>query len=400
MNVSLFHKPVRWIAGTEIGRPEMQRILVKPCESEVLRLRAFRLDGFHNQAEVRVVRRLQRHITSMRARCVSAEKSRCAANVAPSGLGELGSMRHYPKRGRHNVMPRPRLIALDKAYVVVGQVVVHGAHNRPIDGGRSLPGDIVAVDVARDFVVSKLLVEVGFAIPNWLSQLQRVGGGVAAPPGTMHSHYVNCIVHRRVPFHLRGDIPQLDLHPVIGSDNLDVGETVGAEGHPQILVERKVVAVLIAPAQIVDGQMMIGLRMFEPLDDVVNHVAGPVLSISHPVRSPPRQGDELDLRIARPGLLHQPPLVSAPVVLVRPFMHVARFGAVGRVHVRANFHLENLHTRAVVRLEKVVQNLAPIRLRVVDQQPGIPSAAADCAHAVKDPAFALPINDNGLPCCG
>ena len=81
-------------------------------------------------------------------------------------------------------------------------------------------------------------------------------------------------------------------------------------------------------------------------------------------------------------------------------MHMARFGAVGRVHIRANFHLENLHTCAVVRLEKVVQNLAAIGLRIVDQQSGIPSAAADCSYAIKDPAFALPIDDNGLPCGG
>ena len=97
MNVGLFHKPVRWIGGTEIGRPKMQRILVKPRELEVLRLRAFCLDGFHDQAEVRVLRRLQRHITSMRARGVSAEESRCAVDVTPAGLRELGGMRHHPE---------------------------------------------------------------------------------------------------------------------------------------------------------------------------------------------------------------------------------------------------------------------------------------------------------------
>ena len=125
----------------------------------------------------------------------------------------------------------------------------------------------------------------------------------------------------------------------------------------------------VAPAHIVDGQMMIGLGMFEPLDDVVDHVARPIVSVAHPVRSAPRQGNQLDLGVARPGLLHQPPLVSALVVFVRSRMHVARFGAIGRVHIRANLDFENLHARAVVRLEQIVQNLAAVGFRVVDQQP-------------------------------
>ena len=67
-------------------------------------------------------------------------------------------------------MPRPRLIALDKADVIERQVVVDGTDDRPVDGGGNPAGGIVAVDVPRHFIVGKLFIEVGFAVPEGLSQ--------------------------------------------------------------------------------------------------------------------------------------------------------------------------------------------------------------------------------------
>ena len=52
MNVGQFHKPVRWVARTGIGRPNMQSDLGKSNHLELRRLRAFGLHGFNDHAKV------------------------------------------------------------------------------------------------------------------------------------------------------------------------------------------------------------------------------------------------------------------------------------------------------------------------------------------------------------
>ena len=66
-------------------------------------------------------------------------------------------------------------------------------------------------------------------------------------------------------------------------------------------------------------------------------------------------------------------------------MLVAGLGADGGVGVAADLHLEDLQRGAVAGLEQVVQDLAALRLRIVDQQPAVAAAAADRADAVEGP---------------
>jgi hypothetical protein len=70
---------------------------------------------------------------------------------------------------------------------------------------------------------------------------------------------------------------------------------------------------------------------------------------------------------------------------------VAWFGAVGGIGVAPHFNFQVLQRRAVIGLKQVIQNLAALRFRVVDQQsrrgPG-----ADSADPLKDPSLAVPID--------
>ena len=66
-------------------------------------------------------------------------------------------------------------------------------------------------------------------------------------------------------------------------------------------------------------------------------------------------------------------------------MFVAGLRTTGGVGVTADLHLEDLQGRAVGGLEQVVQNLAALRFRIVDQQPAVAAATADGADAVERP---------------
>jgi len=59
-----------------------------------------------------------------------------------------------------------------------------------------------------------------------------------------------------------------------------------------------------------------------------------------------------------------------------------RLGAIGGIYLAANLNLEMLQRRAVAGLEKVIENLAPLWLRVVNEQAGR-RARTDRAQAVK-----------------
>ena len=69
---------------------------------------------------------------------------------------------------------------------------------------------------------------------------------------------------------------------------------------------------------------------------------------------------------------------------------MAGLGAVGGVDICTQLNLEKLQRRAVSRLEQVVENLAPLRLGLVNQQ-SRRSTGADRSNAVKDPAWAIAI---------
>ena len=48
---------------------------------------------------------------------------------------------------------------------------------------------------------------------------------------------------------------------------------------------------------------------------------------------------------------------------------MARLGSVGRVDVAADLHLQMMQRRSEIRLEQKIEDLAPLRLGVIHQQP-------------------------------
>ena len=67
-------------------------------------------------------------------------------------------------------------------------------------------------------------------------------------------------------------------------------------------------------------------------------------------------------------LFHEPPFVTARVVMVVARAHGTGFCAVGRVYVRADFDFKMLQGGAVVGFEEVVEHLAAVRLLVVVEE--------------------------------
>ena len=141
---------------------------------------------------------------------------------------------------------------------------------------------------------------------------------------------------------------------------------------------------------------MVGLGVLEPLNDVVDHLLRPVVAVADPGGRAPGQRGELNVGVARAGLLHEPPLVAAVVVLIGCGVAVAGLGPVGGVHVGPDLDLEDLDAGAVVGLEEVVEGLAALRLGIVDQQARVAAATADGADAVEDTTGAGGIDDDGL----
>jgi hypothetical protein len=60
---------------------------------------------------------------------------------------------------------------------------------------------------------------------------------------------------------------------------------------------------------------------------------------------------------------------------------VGALGAVGRLGVAADLDLQDLQRRAELRLEEDVEQLAALRLLVVDEQPAGGAAAGEAAEA-------------------
>ena len=126
---------------------------------------------------------------------------------------------------------------------------------------------------------------------------------------------------------------------------------------------------------------------------VVDHVVGPEVAVADPAGRAPGERGQLDVRGCGPW-----PAPSATTrsrgCSSRSAAGVPWLGSAprGGVRVAADLHLEDLHRGAVARLEQVVEDLAALRFRVVDQQPGVAAAAADRADAVEGPAARGPVD--------
>src|SRR5436190_23159090 len=154
-------------------------------------------------------------------------------------------------------------------------------------------------------------------------------------------------------------------------------------------LRRFLVAALVPAAEVVDGQPE-GFRAVQPRDDVVDRVGGPE-GAADPAGRAPGQPVQLDVRVARLGLLHQPPLVARAAVDGAGGVLDARLRAVGGVGVAADLHLEDLQVRPVTRLEEVVEYLLLLGGRVVGQQAGVTAPATDRPDPVEGPAPWVPL---------
>src|SRR6202042_2766420 len=131
--------------------------------------------------------------------------------------------------------------------------------------------------------------------------------------------------------------------------------TVGVQRGPQLLIPGDVVTALVPATEVVDGQA-VGRCAVQPADQVVNSGGGPEAA-ADPAGRTPGQPVQLDVRVQRLGLLHQPPVVSGAAVDGAGRVLDARLRTVRGVGVAADLHLEDLQVRAVTRLEQVVEDL-------------------------------------------
>jgi hypothetical protein len=164
------------------------------------------------------------------------------------------------------------------------------------------------------------------------------------------------------------------LDPLPVDALVDHGRLVDDAGH---VVDRQA-PVLAGALEIVDDVVQVGLG------EEATHPAGRRL-----------QEAELDVRVAALGFPHQPPLVAAVEALVVGLVLGGRRRALPRVAVAAHVVLELLQGGAVAGLEQVVQDLAALRLRVVDEQPG--NVAAQRADAVEPLPVSWPLISSSRP---
>jgi hypothetical protein len=185
-------------------------------------------------------------------------------------------------------------------------------------------------------------------------------------------------LERRIGDHVVRHLPA----DAVVADDLDARESLGVEGAAEVLVPRLVVALLVPPPEVGDLET-VGLGAAEPADDVVDRVLSPVVAAADPARRRPGEADQLELRIACPGLLGQPELVADAAVHHSLDVLDAGLGAVRGVRVATDLDLQELEAGAEVRLEQVVQYLGTHGLGIVDEETAIASAAADGADTVE-----------------
>lgn len=128
------------------------------------------------------------------------------------------------------------------------------------------------------------------------------------------------------------------------------------------------------------------LRAPQPIQVVVNVVAREERAVADPARRAPAQRVQLDVWVASLGLLHQPPLVPAVKAQVVARVHVRRLGRLRALRVPADLGLEDLHGAALARVEEQVEDVGPLRIRIVVKQPRRAAAARERAQALKHAA--------------
>jgi len=116
---------------------------------------------------------------------------------------------------------------------------------------------------------------------------------------------------------------------------------------------------------------VIALGVSNPVEDVRDVVLSPniILLGIDPVGGTPFQPVKFYVWITLFGLLHEPPFITPLIVLILGRAHMARFRAIGRVHVTANLDFINLKGRSEVGLKKIIENFVPLFFRIVDQKP-------------------------------
>ena len=189
----------------------------------------------------------------------------------------------------------------------------------------------------------------------------------------MRANHLHGIAQLRIGGHFLGDRPFVDL---IGGDDLHLFQTGLIERAAKKLDPLDIIGALVPNAAVAHIDVVIFFRAFDESHDQVGVVLRKESAIAHPARRAPLQHIEDNVRVPFFGLLHQPPLVAAVeifrlgILKFLPRPGDARLGAVGGIYVSANLHLQMLQGRTEVRLEKKVENLAALRLGVIEKQPG------------------------------
>ena len=155
---------------------------------------------------------------------------------------------------------------------------------------------------------------------------------------------------------------------MVGGDDPDLLESGRVERAAKELDPLGIPFHLVPDTGVGDVDAMGGFCPLDEFHDIVRHVLRIEFPVPNPSRCAPCEAVENHIRIPLLRLLHQPPLVAAPVVLVVAGAHVARLGAVGRVHVAADLDFEMLERGPEVRLEKEVEDLAALGFRVIDEE--------------------------------
>ena len=153
------------------------------------------------------------------------------------------------------------------------------------------------------------------------------------------------------------------------------------QGRAQGLDKGAIHARFVPDPQVIDVQLMGLSSAFEKTHQVIR--AGLRIGRADPARKIPGQRQQLDVGIAALGLPHEPPFIAAIEIGHTRLAHVRGFATLGRVGIAPDLNLEHLQGGPVMRLEQVVEDLAALRLGIVDQQPGSGAAAAGGADAIE-----------------
>ena len=359
------------------------------------RLRGGGVHGLDDSAVGAGARRPQGHVAAVGA--VAAEEARGGVEVAPAGRGELRRVRHHPRVLADRVGARPRLRRERDAHRGERNVRRDRRDHGPVDVGRHLAIEVSAVDPARQIDAAEVvIVRTVLAGPDLLARRDRVGRArtvalcAAVAAHVVRAEHVDRGRERGVADHLVGRREARVIR-----DHLNIAVAAAVQRGAQVLVPGLVESALVPAAEVVDGEAVAVLGTVEEAHIVVDHVGGEERAVADPARCSPGQRIELDRRIARLGLFHQPPFVTAIAVEIARGVLVALLGAAGRVGVAAGLDLEDLHGGTDAGLEQIIQDLGALRLRIVEQQPAVAAAAGDRADAVEHATGGIAVDRDG-----